>query len=271
MFFLQLLNVYPAVSKQIRDYYRNQSRDHHHHDDDEHKQHHCCGFMALEQGLGHADLDKLMRNPEPLNFTFGLLNEISINFSFFEVFHSELVNVLRPGEYEKDTYLLNDDEKRREIPKLRTEGNELYKTNQFESAAQKYGQALQFFEDLMLKEKPNDVEWKQFDVERRPLLLNFVQCQLKLGQFYSAIEHATTILTSDPENIKARYRRAKAHVGAWNVAEAKSDYQSLLSSIKDDENLRNLVQHELQQLTVAEQNRYQEEKSLLAGKLFSSS
>jgi len=28
--------------------------------------------MALEQGLGHEDLDKLMRNPEPLNFTFGM-------------------------------------------------------------------------------------------------------------------------------------------------------------------------------------------------------
>ena len=180
-----------------------------------------------------------------------------------------MVKVLKPGEYEKDTYLLNDDEKRQQIPKLKSEGNELYKSGQFESAAQKYGQALQFFEDLMLKEKPNDVEWRELDVERRPLLLNFVQCQLKLGQYYSAIEHATTILNSDSDNVKARYRRAKAHVGAWNVAEAKSDYHYLLSSIKDDENLRNLVQHELQQLTVAEQNRYQEEKSLLAGKLFS--
>ena len=164
--------------------------------------------------------------------------------------------------------MLNDEEKRREIPKLKAEGNDLYKAGENEAAAQKYGQALQFFEDLMLKEKPNDVDWRELDVERRPLLLNFVQCQLKLGQFYSAIEHATTILSSDPENVKARYRRAKAHVGAWNVVEAKGDYQHLLSSVKDDENLRNLVQHELQQLTVAEQNRYQEEKSRLAGKLF---
>jgi hypothetical protein len=28
--------------------------------------------MALEQGLGHEDLDKLMRHPESLNFTFGM-------------------------------------------------------------------------------------------------------------------------------------------------------------------------------------------------------
>jgi AH receptor-interacting protein len=44
----------------------------HKHGDDDHEQHHCCGFMALEQGLGHEDLDKLMRNPQPLDFTFGM-------------------------------------------------------------------------------------------------------------------------------------------------------------------------------------------------------
>jgi AH receptor-interacting protein len=118
------------------------------------------------------------------------------------------------------------------------------------------------------REKPNDIEWRELDVQRRPLLLNFVQCQLKLGQFYSAIEHATTIIDSDSMNVKARYRRAKAHVGAWNVSEAKNDYNYLLSSIKDDENLRTLVQHELQQLIQAEQEKYQEDKSRLSGKLF---
>lgn len=119
-----------------------------------------------------------------------------------------------------------------------------------------------------IREKPNDVDWRELDVQRRPLLLNFVQCKLKLGDFYGAIEHASTILESDPGNVKARYRRAKAHVGAWNVPEAKADYTHLLSSIKDDENLRTLVQHELQQLLQAEQNKYQEDKSRLSGKLF---
>jgi len=99
-------------------------------------------------------------------------------------------------------------------------------------------------------------------------LLNFVQCKLKLGDFYSAIEHATTILDSDPLNIKARYRRAKAHVGVWNVEEAKNDYNYLLSNIKDDDNLRNLIQKELQQLVQAQHDKYQEDKSRLSGKLF---
>lgn len=118
------------------------------------------------------------------------------------------------------------------------------------------------------REKPKDVEWHELDVQRRPLLLNFVQCQLKLGNFYSAIEHATTILDSDPDNVKARYRRASAHAGVWNVDEARKDYHYLLEHVKDDGNLRALVHNELQQLLQAEQKKHQEDKSRLSGKLF---
>lgn len=100
------------------------------------------------------------------------------------------------------------------------------------------------------------------------MLLNFVQCQLKLGDFYSAIEHSNTVLATDPGNVKARYRRAKAHIGAWNVNEAKDDLKFLLSSLSENDNLRQLVQHDLQQLNQEEQNKYREEKSRLSGKLF---
>lgn len=100
-------------------------------------------------------------------------------------------------------------------------------------------------------------------------MLNFIQCKLKLGDFYPAIEHATTILDSDPTNVKARYRRAKAHASVWNVEQAKSDYNYLLENVKDDDNIRTLVQYELQQLAQTEHDKYQEEKSRLSGKLFS--
>jgi len=62
-----------------------------------------------------------------------------------------LIKVLRPGEFEKDTYLLSDEEKQRQIPDLKLAGNNLYNAGKYEEAANKYGQALQFFEDLMLK------------------------------------------------------------------------------------------------------------------------
>ncbi len=62
-----------------------------------------------------------------------------------------MIKVLRPGEFEKDTYLLSDEEKQRQIPDLKLAGNNLYNAAKYDEAVSKYGQALQFFEDLMLK------------------------------------------------------------------------------------------------------------------------
>jgi hypothetical protein len=34
---------------------------------------HCCGLNLIEQGLGHADLDSLLKEPKPLDFIFELV------------------------------------------------------------------------------------------------------------------------------------------------------------------------------------------------------
>lgn len=47
------------------------------------------------------------------------------------------------------------------------------------------------------------------------------------------------------DNVKAFYRRAKAHVGAWNPDEAKKDFQKCLDL---DKSLTKSVQHDLEQL-----------------------
>lgn len=47
------------------------------------------------------------------------------------------------------------------------------------------------------------------------------------------------------DNVKAYYRRAKAHVGAWNPDDAKQDFQKCLEL---DKSLTKSVQHDLEQL-----------------------
>lgn len=47
------------------------------------------------------------------------------------------------------------------------------------------------------------------------------------------------------ENVKALYRRAKAHVGAWNPDEAKKDFQKCLEL---DENLTKSISKDLEHL-----------------------
>lgn len=77
-----------------------------------------------------------------------------------------------------------------------------------------------------------------------PLLLNFSQCKLLEKDYYAVIEHCSEVIKHEPglyryhfmenfvknrlvfaDNVKALYRRAKAHVGAWNPDDARKDYQ----------------------------------------------
>jgi AH receptor-interacting protein len=58
-----------------------------------------------------------------------------------------------------------------------------------------------------------------------PLLLNYSQCKLLEEDYYAVIEHCTEALKYDKNNVKAYFRRAKAHVGAWNPNEAIKDFE----------------------------------------------
>ena len=55
--------MYPTVAKSLRDINKGQA-----HKSD----HHCCGMM-IDGGTGYADLNELMKKPQPLYFTLGRL------------------------------------------------------------------------------------------------------------------------------------------------------------------------------------------------------
>lgn len=72
-----------------------------------------------------------------------------ILFIFFSL--SELLKFESPNEFEKETWTLNAEEKMAKVPKLREEGNELYKEKMYEEAAEKYAEALGILEQLMVQ------------------------------------------------------------------------------------------------------------------------
>ena len=72
----------------------------------------------MENGLGHADLDNLLKNPKSLDFIF------------------EIVKIEHPGEYKKDPWSLTHEEQLDELPKLKQEGKEHYKNRNFQQAKQ---------------------------------------------------------------------------------------------------------------------------------------
>lgn len=195
-----LLAPYPLVSKTLREAYGKTKVD------KDKKPHHCCG-MGFKEGLGYPDLDKLVKTPQDLKFTI------------------ELFKVAGAGSYEKEFWAMTENERLESIPVLKDEGNAFYKKGNHEAASKKYSEALGRLEQLMLREKPGDEEWLKLNEMKMPLLLNFSQCQLLQGEYYSVIEHCTTVLEKDPDNVKALYRRGRAYIEIFSPAEARRDLE----------------------------------------------
>lgn len=243
-----LLGSYPWVSKLVRQAYSKDSKKAHGHSEHNGTSGHCCGMMGLSnEGMGFPDLDDLVKNPQNLKFTF------------------ELLEVIMPGDYKKETWEMNDEEKLSSLPKLREEGNALYKNNNYVQASQKYAEALGRLEQLIIKEKPGDEEWTKLEKMKIPYLLNYAQCKLLEGNYYQVIEHTTTVLKHEPDNVKALFRRAQAHVGAWNPEDARQDYEKIKTL---DKSLLTVVNKEMGKLDDLIKKKNEEDRLKLMGKLF---
>ncbi|XP_054163742.1 AH receptor-interacting protein-like [Oppia nitens] len=237
---------YPFVSKCYRKFAK-QTDSPHDSNEDQMPSHHCCG-MAVKSGLGHKDLDDLVLHPSPLKFTI------------------ELLKVENPENYDKDVWQMSPQEMLDSIPKYRTEGNRLYTNGLYSEAAQLYSKSLSIVEQLLLREKPGDEDWKQLDDMKIPLLSNLSQCKLIEEEYYLVIDLTTQVLDREPNNTKALFRRSKGHQKVWNLLEAKHDLQRILTL---DPSLEKTVKRELKIIQELEKNSYEKDMKLLKGKLFS--
>ncbi|GIY11477.1 AH receptor-interacting protein [Caerostris extrusa] len=212
-----LVDAYPLVSKSYREFAGLPQG----------KKGHCCGMMAFTEGVGHQDLDFLVRDPKDLQFTI------------------ELLKVEQPGEYKKEAWTMNPEEKRQTIPLLKEAGNQLYKNQQYEEASKKYAEALGLIEHLIMREKPGDKEWQELHKIKIPLLCNYAQCKLLEKDYYTVIEITTTVLEKDKDNVKALYRRGKAYVGTWDLDLACDDFKRVAEL---DSSFTTVIQKELKNI-----------------------
>jgi AH receptor-interacting protein len=65
------------------------------------------------------------------------------------------------------------------------------------------------------------------------------------------------VVISFPDNVKALFRRARAHAGAWNPAEAKSDFERVSQL---DPSLSQTCAKEIRKIEELEKQKNQEDK-----------
>ncbi|XP_042334363.1 uncharacterized protein LOC121936308 [Sceloporus undulatus] len=208
-------------------------------------QKHRCGMgnMFDYHSTGYADLDELQRTPQPL------------------IFIMELFKVEDPTSYKRDTWAMNNDEKLLAVPKLHTEGNRLVLSRKFKEAAEKYQEAVICLRNVQAKEKPWDEDWLKLENLITPLVLNYCQCQLELGEYYEVLEHTTDLLQKNNKNVKAYFKRAKAHAAVWNEKEARADFlrvahldPSLAAAVRKE---LKILGEKMRQKHVEDRKRYQ--------------
>jgi len=124
------------------------------------------------------------------------------------IYDIELLDFEPPAEGKSHSDMTFE-ERLESAERRRLEGNELYKSQQYEEALGRYSVALSFVdEDLMIQ-----VQGFHYDkaiATRVPALLNSSACHLKLGDHNAAISSASQVLTEQPGNAKALFRRGTA-------------------------------------------------------------
>ncbi|KAJ0405149.1 hypothetical protein P43SY_001354 [Pythium insidiosum] len=108
---------------------------------------------------------------------------------------------------------------------LRAEGNALFSAKQFAAAVEKYSAGLAL---------PPSADGADDAAQNVLLWSNRAACFLQLEQFDAALADCSAALDVEPQNEKARYRRAQAHVARGNFADAFRDVRLVLQLHPDN-------------------------------------
>ncbi|KAJ8351174.1 hypothetical protein SKAU_G00226500 [Synaphobranchus kaupii] len=203
---------------------------------------HTCGMgnMFHYHSTGFPELDEIMKEPQPL------------------IFIMELITVGDPFSYKRESWMMEKDEKLQAVPSLHLQGNALVKQARFREAASKYQEAVLLLKTMQSREMPGHEDYINLERLVTPLVLNYCQCMLELQEYYTVLEWTTELLEKHKGNVKAYYKRAKAHAAVWNDKEARRDFLMVANL---DVTLAPLVHKELRLLTERMREKYCEEKN----------
>lgn len=174
----------------------------------------------------------------------------------------EMLKVESPGTYQQDPWAMTDEEKAKAVPLIHQEGNRLYREGHVKEAAAKYYDAIACLKNLQMKEQPGSPEWIQLDQQITPLLLNYCQCKLVAEEYYEVLDHCSSILNKYDDNVKAYFKRGKAHAAVWNAQEAQADFAKVLEL---DPALAPIVSRELRALEARIRQKDEEDKARFRG------
>lgn len=133
--------------------------------------------------------------------------------------------------------LLADGKKQKEI------GFGAYKVGNYEKAITCWCMARGSMKHILDKEffKGNDEKVKETADLEHTMHLNLAQAYLKNKEFYQALNFCKKVLDKEPDNLKAWYRKASAHMMGSQYPEARSAIDEMLKLESDNASAKQLL------------------------------
>jgi len=132
-------------------------------------------------------------------------------------------------EKRKEKWQLDEEGRQVEASSLKASGTDAFKQGKLAEALDLYSDAADY------------VEGESAEAAKAlyiSCLLNAAMCSLKLEEFKMAENYCTRALTSDPENVKALFRRGSAKMSMGEFADAKVDLRAAVNLDPKDRAIR---------------------------------
>jgi hypothetical protein len=112
-----------------------------------------------------------------------------------------------------------------EAQALKAAGNKLHTDGSYEAASAKYNQARRLADGTSAEGK----------ALVKACLLNLASCGLKLQRHAEVVQYTSEVLTSEPNNVKALYRRGQALLAQGDASKAVPDIQKAIQNSSPDD------------------------------------
>ncbi len=170
-----------------------------------------------------------------------------------------------PEDFDIDWYLVDNFKVVLDaVDKIKSSGNQFYKTGDISRAVRKYRKALKYVS--LLRESIGTTNEEQEEAIRAlevPLVLNVAAAAIKSCDYEEALKQCEKVIEILPENPKALFRRGQARFGLKDYDLALQDLNKVKNLQPDDKS----VVAELEKVKKARQ-RYVDEEKALYSKMF---
>ena len=164
----------------------------------------------------------------------------------------------------KDVWKLSNQERVELAKHHKTLGTDIFKAGDIKAAAVHYSKALKYLIPAKVDDALQESFQKDILALRNVALLNLAACQLKFKQDHYAAQNCSKVLQTEPENIKALYRRGLALTNMSDFDQAKQD----LVKARRLEPKNRAIEEQLRTLEVkiqAQRNKYRDAMKSMFG------